>query len=197
MDLWELIEPREPERTALVRGLLQFREELLAADPWLPFPQNSCTFKFGDADRPLPIGGLVHLWENWPACTGKCPECRREVFGWTFGGLMALGGVIGCCLGCEAEFISRIGGMPRIGKDIRPILQSTPYFVSRGILGGAAGSARLPLVNALRHLGAADLPDDSWARKPEPPGITYTLVTPEGEVPMPSREADFSRSELR
>jgi hypothetical protein len=161
---WEPRDPFDHERAAIIRAVLRMSRLRDQLDPWLPFPQNSCTFAFGKEDRPLPVGGLLYLWEKWPAFTGRCPVCAGTGFGYAFGGLLSTGAVTGCCLRCETTLCRRIGGLGTIARELRPILRLTPYYLKSGCFGGTFEGSRAPLVAALRDLGVADLPSEEWTR---------------------------------
>ena len=53
------------ELAQVIRAANRHRGELLKLDPWIPFPQNGCCFRFGDEKTPLPIGALFRLWDHW------------------------------------------------------------------------------------------------------------------------------------
>jgi hypothetical protein len=65
----------QPELARLVRLLIEKRNEL---DPWLPFPQSSCSFAFGDQAKPMPIGALLTLWDNDPRWRRECPNVEAS-----------------------------------------------------------------------------------------------------------------------
>ena len=160
MNPWQIREKKVPALTWVLRGLLKFKEELLKLDPCLPFPQNACCYSFGERNQPLPVGALFILWEKWPACTGSCPACGGSVFGYAFGGLLNIGGVCACCVACERKLYRPIGGLRTVTEQIYPILRQTPYFIKTGFFGGVFEGPRAPLIQALRRLGAVDLPNE-------------------------------------
>lgn len=178
MHPFKIGEKRDPERSAIIRGVLEFRDELIALDPWLPFPQNSCCFGFGEDDRPLPVGALLLLWESWPACSGVCPECGGRVFGYGFGGLLSNGGVVGCCIDCARSAFRFVGGLGHVADDVQPILKPTPYFLKTGWLGGTVKGPRGPLVKALRRLGAANVPSATWIKGKDASGVELSIELP-------------------
>ncbi len=164
-----------PEIASILRGMLKFKKELLELDPWLPFPQNTCCYSFGADGRPLPIGALFILWEKWPECTKPCSACGGASFGFGWGGFFSMGGVVGYCSVCGSAFSKPIGGLSQTCAQFGPLLRDTPYFVKQSMWGGTYEGPRPPLVNALRQLGATDLPGDEWTQASEPCRVSYTI----------------------
>ncbi len=164
-----------PEIASILRGMLKFKEELLALDPWLPFPQNTCCYSFGAEGRPMPIGALFILWEKWPESTRPCADCGGASFGFGWGGFFSMGGMVGYCSVCGSAFSQPIGGLSQTCAQFGPFLRDTPYFVKRSMFGGTYEGPRPPLVNALRRLGATDLPGDEWVQDSEPCRVSYTI----------------------
>jgi len=173
---------KDSEMASVIRNVLKFKQELLDLDPWLPFPQNSCCYSFGEGGRPLPLGALFILWEKWPEFTGSCSVCGGAAFGYGFGGLFSIGGVNGRCSVCGSLFGGSIGGLSQIGNIIRPMLKKTPYYLKGSMFGGSYPGSRDPLVNALRQLGAADLPGDEWTGDNEPSSVSFTVDLGKMEV---------------
>ena len=172
----EVRDETDPELALVIRATRQYREQLLARDAWLPFPQNSCCYAFGPGKRPLPVGALFILWDHWPACTGECPRCGGEVYGYGFGGLLSIGGVVALCVDCNRRVSRPIGGLTRVGKDVSAWLEGTPYDVSAFRFGGCFAGDRRALVDALRRLGARDLPDGAWLIGSSPAGASFHLL---------------------
>jgi len=166
---------KDLEMASVIRNTVKFKGGLLRLDPWLPFPQNSCSYSFGNEGRPLPIGALFILWDKWPKFTGPCPACGGTAFGYGFGGLFSIGGVNGRCSVCGSLFGGSVGGLSQIGNLIRPMLAETPYFLKGSMFGGVYSGPRAPLVNALRQLGASDLPGDEWVLGSEPSSVSFTV----------------------
>ncbi len=163
-----------PEIASIIRNLMKFKKELLELDPWLPFPQRSCSYSFGEEGRPMPIGALFILWEKWPEFTGQCLDCGGDAFGYKVGGYYDISGVMGCCSVCGIGFNGRNPEKDMMAllaqiRQIEPILEKTPYFVKGmkfgGSRGGHFGGPGAPLVAALRQLGATDLPGDEWVHE--------------------------------
>jgi len=147
---------------------------MLEDQPFVAFPQNACGFHFGGKSKPLPVGALIHLWEQMPLFRGDCPECSGPVYGYTFAGLLNTGGISGCCLDCHAGLHRWVGGLAKLQSLIDPILSSTPYFLGNPILWGTVPGPRPPLVEALQRCGATDLPSSEWAAGSDPPAVGYT-----------------------
>lgn len=162
MNPFEVRTDTHPGLVLVIHATLAYKHSLLALDPWLPFPQNSCCYSFGPEGRPLPIGALFILWERWPAFTGQCPECGAKVYGYGFGGMLSTGGVRAVCVGCTRTLYRSIGGLTVVGSEFRPWLTGTPYTAGSFRFGGCFGGDGRALVDALRHLGASPLPDDAW-----------------------------------
>ena len=161
INLWEVHDSKLERLAAVIRNVVKLKDELLNLNPWLSFPQSRCCYSFGERNQPLPVGALFILWEEWPACTGSCPACGgSSVFGYAFGGLLNIGGVSACCVACERKLYRHIGGLGTVTEQIYPILRQTPYFIKTGLFGGAFEGPRAPLIQALRQLGAADLPKE-------------------------------------
>jgi hypothetical protein len=155
MSPWGIEEHRETFRAAVIRGVLQHREQLLRLDPWLPFPQTACCFTFGRDDRPIPVGALFVLWDRWAEFTGPCPECGSAGYGFAFGGMLTVGGVVGCCTGCERHLFRQIGGLATVGRVVDAYLKGTPFFLKSGFFGGTQGSDGQELLDALASLGVS------------------------------------------
>jgi hypothetical protein len=146
---WKTGDHREGQRGPLIRSLLEHRDRLLAIDPWLPFPQDHCSFSFGADGRPMPIGALFALWGSCSSMTGECPECGGAGFGYAFGGLLAVGGAMGACVGCHAGLWRSIGGLATVGRIIGPELRHTPFFLRDARFGGTVGSKGRRLISLL------------------------------------------------
>ncbi len=101
-----------------IRRLLKRWEDGPPIDPWLPFPQNMCSFYFGERKYPIPIGALKLLWETEPICVDICKECgaKRYVVAMT-GGLHQTS-TIYVCTGCEYNWNAWIcgGGIIGVGR---------------------------------------------------------------------------------
>jgi hypothetical protein len=145
--------PASPAAARLLRATLSHLGPLLETDPWLPVPQSSCSFRFGDRKAPLPLAALAILWEKWPAARGTCPACGAEVYGFAFGGLLSVGGVAGLCAGCGLRLQRPVGGLCAVGEQVRPLLRNTPFRLTVGVFGGSAAGPLRPLLQALKALG--------------------------------------------
>lgn len=165
----------DSERASIIRALLGLGKLSEKLDPWLPFPQNSCCYSFGKDKRPIPVGALLILWEKHPLFTGRCPECNGKAFGYAFGGLFNIGGIVGCCIECKRKLFRHVGGLMKTGGLISPFLKDTPYSLNTSLFGGAFKGPREPLLTALRELGIRDIPDEEWALGSDPPGVSLTI----------------------
>ncbi len=145
--------PASPAAARLLRSVLAHLALLLASDPWLPVPQTTCTFRFGDRKGPLPLGALAILWARWPAATGPCPACCGRAYTFAFGGLLQVGGGLALCSECGARLFRPLGGLSAVGVQVRPFLLGTEFRLTVGILGGGAPGPLRPLLRALWSLG--------------------------------------------
>ena len=107
----------------VLRALLDSSNSLKALDQWLPFPQRECSFAFGDACQPIPIGCLGLLWEQKGPFVQECPNCGKESYVIAFSGLLTIGGARLVCPFCGTAFWDLIeGGLVGVAK----YLQSSP-----------------------------------------------------------------------
>ena len=154
---WESVGRRDPDRARLYRAVFQHRTELAACYPWVSIPQCSGAFRFGEHERPCPMGALILLWERWPLLRGGCPACKAPALGISFGGYLSGGSIGGICLGCHLVVSRWIAGISRIRRGVEPILKNTPFYLRSGY---GVGSSGVPaaLIAVLQELGASDLP---------------------------------------
>jgi hypothetical protein len=169
---WIPVGRRDDDLATMIRACQRHRRMLLFIDPWLPFPQRSCSFAFGERAVPLPIGVLFRLWERGPEFTGECHECGGRIHAYTFGGLLATGGAYGVCVRCGAVHANRLGGFPRMAMIAGPHLDGTWFQISRMSFGGCFPGARKPLYRALRRLGETDLPNPFWSNGTDRRGVS-------------------------
>ena len=162
MGPWKAQGGRRPELVKLLRGIGAVRQELLARDPWVPVPQRSCTFSFGEAGRPRRVGALLHLGGGGAAWWGRGPGWGGMGVGYTFGGFLAIGGIQGICLDCAADLKQRTAGGPWQLRQVEPVLEGTPFGVHRFHFGAAVPAGVRPLFEALAALGVEDLPPEGW-----------------------------------
>ena len=151
---------RDAETAQLLRGVLAHLETLLEKAPWIPFPQNACTFTFGRNRAPLPLGALALLWGHWPMATGRCSDCESWVLATAFGGGLSRGKILSCCPTCGRVYYRLVGGLGSVGADVAPYLKGTEFYVATGIFWGVAPGSRRPLREALKDLGVADLANE-------------------------------------
>lgn len=163
-----------PELARVIRACLEHRDELLADDPWLPFPQNTCCFSFGENGLPLPIGAAFLLWDLWPDFTGAC-VCGGTIYGYGFGGFLSMGGVPGVCVKCGTRHFNQLGGLGTVGHLADEHLIGTPYKLKGGRFGGCFNGPRKPLVEKLKALGATDLPGEEWCAEDPPAAASLTV----------------------
>jgi hypothetical protein len=154
---WQSVGRRDPDRARLYRAVFQHRTELATYYPWVYLPQWRGAFKFGELERPCPMGALILLWERWPLLRGGCLECKAPALGISFGGYLIGGSIGGICLGCDLLVSRRIAGTSPIRSGVEPILKNTPFYLRSGYGVGSSG-APAALIAVLQELGATDLP---------------------------------------
>jgi hypothetical protein len=159
---WQRGLHRYPEQAMLLRGVLAHREALEGLDPWLPFPGYACCFSFGKRGAPLPLGALLLLWDSWKTSTGTCRFCRGPVRAYSFGGLLAIGGLGGCCAECGLGYGRSLGGYVTVAHLLNLYLAGTPFKITGGVMWGTVPGPRRPLAEALRALGWTEMPTEEW-----------------------------------
>ncbi|MDP8257204.1 MAG: hypothetical protein P9M14_15775 [Candidatus Alcyoniella australis] len=125
-----------PEQAQILRACRCHQADLLQLDPWMPYPQRSCSFAFGEQARPLPIGALFLLWEQCPVFTTSCQHCGGSAWGVYFGGLLSVGGVVAYCSSCGLKHFNSLGGFSFMANLVRPYLESTLFKIARMSYGG-------------------------------------------------------------
>ena len=162
---WQAHAQRDAGLSKLLRALYRNRRDVLAFYPRVPLADES-------TGGSTPVAALLLLWERWDYLRGACPACGSMALGMSFGGLLTVGAVTGCCLGC-ARFVTRhIGGVGPILSSVNEGLQDTPYRLTLAarpappgngeITYGGWGWALPPRLAALeavlQELGAFDAP---------------------------------------
>lgn len=148
--------PSDPFVAEVLRRLLARGPDSL--DPWLPFPQNACSFHFGRPPRPkqpLPIGALWRLWDSGFPFRAPCPACDAMLHTYAMGGLLTIGGGLMVCPGCSGGYSSSIGGLSRVGALVEERLQGSEFQPSGFVFGGAVGSDGAALLAELGLAGFA------------------------------------------
>jgi hypothetical protein len=129
-------------------------------DPWLPFPQNGCSFAFGQPPRPLPIGALRLLWAQGHPFTQACPVCSQPVRVVFMGGLLTIGGGRLICAACEGDFFQSVGPLTSVATLLdSSSLRGTEFAPSLMVFGGAVGSDGAQL---LAGLGLTPVQQQEW-----------------------------------
>ena len=105
----------DPALRRVLRALYEHRREVLAYYPAVPIADETA------------IAALILLWERWESLRGRCPECGSEVLGVGFGGLLSIGLITACCLGCARLVSHDIGGATTIQSAVTERLRDTPY----------------------------------------------------------------------
>jgi hypothetical protein len=145
--------PSDPFVAEVLRRLLARAPDRL--DPWLPFPQNACSYRFGRAPRPeqpLPIGALWRLWDSGFPFRAPCPACDATLHMFAMGGLLTIGGGLLVCPGCSGGYFCSIGNVTTVGALVSERLQGTEFRPAGFVFGGAVGSDGAAL---LAELGLA------------------------------------------
>jgi hypothetical protein len=185
----ELARPWEPDKVkakdsgqaAVLSALERHADALLAQDPWIPVPQTSCTFTFGSKSRPLPICALLHLWKTWPSLQGDCPKCaaKAAIRGYSFGGLLTIGGITGACLQCGNQFVRWIGGLASSQATVQPLLKDTPFYLNQIVYGRAVTGQRRLLYEALQQIADPEtLPSPEWVSARVPASVSLRGAPP-------------------
>jgi len=145
--------PSDPFVAEVLRRLFARSPDSL--DPWLPFPQNACSYRFGRPPRPgqpLPIGTLRRLWDSGFPFRVPCPTCDAVLHMYAMGGLLTIGGGFLVCPGCSGGYFCSIGNVSTVGALVSERLQGTEFRPSGFVFGGAVGSDGAAL---LAELGLA------------------------------------------
>ena len=145
--------PSDPFVAEVLRRLLGRAPDTL--DPWLPFPQNACSYRFGRPPRPaqsLPIGALWRLWDSGFPFRAPCPACDATLHMYAMGGLLTIGGGFLVCPGCSGGYFCSIGNVSTVGALVSERLQGTEFRPAGFVFGGAVGSDGAAL---LAELGLA------------------------------------------
>ncbi|MGE3843063.1 MAG: hypothetical protein AB7I50_15930 [Vicinamibacterales bacterium] len=133
--------PSDPFVAEVVRRLLARAPDSL--DPWLPFPQNACSYHFGRPPRPsqpLPIGALWRLWDSGFPFRAPCPACDGTLHMFSMGGLLTIGGGFLVCPGCSGGYFCSIGNIGKVGALVSERLQGTEFPPAGFVFGGSVGS---------------------------------------------------------
>ena len=180
---WEISERfgKDEEMTLIIKGCLQFRNELEGDPSHLPFPQNSCcySFKAKDEDQKnisLPLNLLYHLWDTAEGWSGACAECGAEsVYGIGCGGMLSSGGVMGHCIACHQRNFFWVGGLTKTGRDLDSKILNSRYKISKYGYGMCFRGEKVPIYNRLRDLGCEALPDACWLLDHKPDDASLSL----------------------
>lgn len=170
--------PPDPHLSTLIAGCLEFQDELAAHHPHVPFPQNACCFNFnvpalGLTELPLPVGLMLTLWSEQPAWHGRCAHCHEvAVYGFGCGGMLATGGVMGQCIACDKSNFHFLGGLAAVARQLKEMIEPTPYRVAKGRFGGCFEGPKVPLYQLLKQLGCAALPPENWLLERQKPAAT-------------------------
>ena len=130
-----------PNNAVLLGKLVRHFDSELPINLWLTFPQQSCTFCFGPDRQAVPIGALALLWSAGSPYRQACPDCGTDAYAVSFGGLLAIGGIVLLCPSCQAEWIHPLQGMMAVGKVLKESpIAGTPFEPTGAYYGAAYGS---------------------------------------------------------
>jgi hypothetical protein len=147
---WILRDTNNVGMANLIKDCLLYKNVILKNSPHLPFPQHHCSFSYKlrvdpDKELSLPVGLLYHLWDKADEFRGRCPSCGSDIYGYTFGGMLTVGGIKGICLGCGQDASLWLGGLGTVRNLIHKYLPDTPYIGHTMMFGGAKSSEGLGL----------------------------------------------------
>lgn len=147
-DVWSPLNRHDEQRASLLRPLFSYRQQILDLYPRVPLAAERGTAS-------VPVAALLLLWERWNYLRGPCPNCGSDALGTSFGGLLSIGSVGGCCLGCASVVTRPVGGMGVIARCLRAYLGDTPYrlWPDRSWAWSLSRLQR-PIVAVLQELGA-------------------------------------------
>lgn len=177
------LEPRghKPEIAEVLRPLATGR----VVDPWLPFPQTSCRFLFGQ-DKPLPVGALRRLWNTGSPWAQTCPQCGGTAYAVDFGAaLLAIGWIVLVCTDCERELWQPAGHLMDISRLLDKTLARTRFRPTSMFYGGSRPSDGAELRVAL---GLAKPPARKVTPAAKPKADTGTPGTTPSPKPTPRRK---------
>ncbi len=164
---WEAGASPDIPLALVLRAALRHLPALVEGSPWLPIPQNSCSFSFGPDEHPLPIGAAERLWSP-EVVQGVCGHCHGRLVIYGGGGLFTLGGLSAVCISCGRRCRWRFGGFGAVHRFMRAALADTQFEITGGVFGGCVKGSRWPLWRALWDLGARPLPPFAWAYGRDP-----------------------------
>lgn len=145
---------RRPVEARLLAAMLEHREGLTQWYPRVLVPALDPAVR-------TPVAALLLVWQHWDFASGPCPRCGAPAVATSFGGVMSVGSVSGCCTGC-GSVLSRDGaGFMWVKRCCDRATAGTPYRIPfRYFPGGWSlwGEPR-DLVAVLRELGASGVPD--------------------------------------
>ncbi len=172
--LWGSASEPDVPLAQMMRGALLNLPALLATDPWLPIPGNSCSFGFGPEGRPFPVGAAALLWAPEHS-RGVCGRCRGRVVVTGGGGLFSVGGLSGVCVDCQRPCSCPVGGLFAVKRVFDAAVEGTPFRITNARFGGCIAARRRPLWEALRALGVRPLPSEAWVAGQEPPAVSFVF----------------------
>lgn len=155
---WRAVRKRDPSMAGLLDALFRFRSDIMATYPRVRI--------FGrGGDLAAPVGAPLLLWERWDKTRGFCPQCGADALGVSFGGLLTVAAVSGCCIRCVTVVTRHVAGIGVILNEIEASLEGTPYHLplsacapeGGALLGGwgwALGRTQPGAVAVLEGLGA-------------------------------------------
>jgi hypothetical protein len=151
---WEPVRRHRTVEARLLAAMLACRERLLQWYPRVTVPTL-------DAEVRTPVAAVLLVWERWDYASGPCPRCGELAVATSFGGVMSIGSVSGCCTAC-AGVVTREGrGLSWVKGCCDQATAGTPYRMPFRMFPGGwtlRGEPR-ELVAVLHELGATGVPD--------------------------------------
>jgi hypothetical protein len=157
---WKASDPisSETDTAEVILDCLHYRDEISVNLPHAPFPQHACCYSFilagqRETEMPVPVGLLLYLWDNVPEFTGNCPYdgCGGRVYGYAFGGLLSVGGIMGVCTTCHKSVFNFVGGLAYTASFISVRVEKSPYRIKTLKFGSAFRSDGQQLLRFLKQ----------------------------------------------
>jgi hypothetical protein len=108
-----------------------------------------------------PVAAILRVWDRWDFASGPCPSCGGVAVATSFGGVMTIGSVSGCCTACGEVVTRDGGGFSWVRRCCEVATAGTSYRIPfRSFPGGwALRGEPHDLIAVLSELCAPNLPD--------------------------------------